>query len=907
MRAPARLPKSGLSTLVATLVTILPATAQPWDDAAHRLVNEKAATTLPEPLRSLFEGNAAVLRAHSVDPDIWKVYRTDEGPNHFLNLDAFDDLREGTVPASEAAHLRRHGDGAVRNGRLPWRIGEIDEDLVAAFRARDWTRVLEAAAVLGHYVADAHVPLHAILNHDGQESGQDGLHRRWEIDLYARFQRQIEPAVNPDGAEVVSDPVSFAFGVLQDSLEEAGATLAADRAAAGRHDYVETGADDRYDDAYYSRLFELEGERVVARLRAAAQATGTLWLSAWRKAGRPEIEASFRVAHVRGESRLVVALLEGAGARLVEAAAGRGALPHLEALRREGSVARLRPPFPARRAAAQATLWTGAWPDRHGVVGDGASRPSGSVLDTTPGDRSTGLASEPLWLTAAREGVPTVVVNVRQAWPAAPFLGEKRFGGDFGRHLIVLTADDSGIEGAVLTERDLQPRPPAAWTGEAGAEAREVDIPVGGTTVPGLLVDDPEDPVSGFDTLVLSGARDLSRAVTLKPFPAGRAPDPFVSVPITTPEGPAFVHFRLFALSPDGREILLWHSAGARTLASHEGVEAAARALQGLLNAGAHRLYLDGALGEPLWDGGDGRAEQRYLETVALAVRQHARLASLVLERMRWGLVVLALPFPDEPMEVWGGRLDPTRRDHDAALAVRLRPFLDQALRLVDDWVGEVARRNPSDAALAVLGDRGLGGVDTVVRPNVALEAAGLLATGEDGAVDLKSTKVVYAPANGAFLVVNGESRPGGVQPRRGDSLVRGAAIGAMREMRDPSTGEPVIAELLMPGQKGTPPGIGGRSGGYLYLRPAPGVRLSPETTGPAVEAVGPTADAFDPDEESAPALLVLTGRGVAGGRNLGDVSAVSLAPTLARLLGLHPPGQAQGRPVERALSSNSR
>jgi hypothetical protein len=905
---PATLPKNGWPVLLAAVLTTLPATARPWGDEAHRVVSERAATTLPEPLRSLFEGNAAVLRAHSVDPDLWKVYRPEEPPNHFMNLDAFDDLKAGAVPSSEAAHLKRHGEEAARHGRLPWRIGEIHDELVAAFRAGDWRRVLETAAVLGHYMADAHVPLHAIVNHDGQKSGQDGLHRRWEINLFSRFQRQIEPAVVPHGAELVSDPVTFAFGVLQGSLDEAPATLAADRAAAGKCDYVETAGDDRYGNGYYSRLFELEGDGLIERLSAAAQATGSLWLSAWRKAGRPELDTTFRVAHVRGESRLVVALLEGAGAPLVEAAAERGALPHLEALRWEGSVARLRPSFPARRAAAQATLWTGAWPERHGVVGDGASRPAGTVLETTPGERSTALVAEPLWVTAAREGVTTVVAGVRQAQPFTPFLEGRRFGGNFERHLILVGPGESGIAEDALTAADLSPRPTTAWTGgEPGPGAREVSIPVGTGTLPGLLFDDPEDPASGLDTLALSVERDLGRGLLLKPVPAGRGEDAFGSVRFDTLRGPAWVHFRLFVLSPDGREVLLWHSAGALALASRQGVEGAASDIEGLLDAGAHRLYRAGALGVPLWEGGDGRAEERYLETLRLVVRQRTRVASLVLDRTRWGLTILSLPLPAEPLLVWGGRLDPSRPGHDPALALRLRSFLDEALRGADAWVGELARRTPPDAALAVLGDRGLGAVDRVARPNVALETSGLLKTRDDGSIDLAQTKVVYAPANGGFLAVNVEDRPGGVQPRRGESLARGAAIGAMREMRDPSTGEPVIGELLMPGDRGAPPGIGGPSGGYLYLRPAPGVRLSPETTGPAVEAVGPEADAFDPDEPSARALLVLTGRGVAGGRSLGDVSAADVAPTLARLLGLPAPEQAQGRPLQRALSSDSR
>ncbi len=344
MRSPSRALPGRPVALALLALLVFPTGARPWGFDAHRLVNERATQSLPEPLRELFEGNAAYLRQHSIDPDVWKTSRDDEDPNHFLNLDAFADLADGTVPRSEREHLKRHGEQSTSQGRIPWRVGEVYDELVAAFRKRNVEAILERAAVLGHYVADAHVPLHAVVNYDGALSGQDGLHRRWETELFARYQRQLEPAVKPGAAAPVGDPVMFTFGVLRGSLERAERALESDRLAAGKRDYLETAEDDRFDHRYYSRLFELEGERMAVRLGEAAEAVGSLWLSAWQKAGRPKLDWSFRFPHVRGESRLVVAVLEGAGADLVEAAADRGALPHLDALRREGSVGRLLPP-----------------------------------------------------------------------------------------------------------------------------------------------------------------------------------------------------------------------------------------------------------------------------------------------------------------------------------------------------------------------------------------------------------------------------------------------------------------------------------------------------------------------------------------------------------------------------------
>jgi hypothetical protein len=80
---------------------------------------------------------------------------------------------------------------------------------------------------------------------------------------------------------------------------------------------------------------------------------------------------------------------------------------------------------------------------------------------------------------------------------------------------------------------------------------------------------------------------------------------------------------------------------------------------------------------------------------------------------------------------------------------------------------------------------------------------------------------------------------------------------------------------------------------------------LSPETAGPIVESVAPRGEAFDPSLKSAAGLVVLTGRGVARGRTLGEVAVVDLAPTFTTLLGVRPPAQAAGKPLPRALATN--
>ena len=47
--------------------------------------------------------------------------------------------------------------------------------------------MLFIAADIGHYIGDAHMPLHTSANHDGQMTDQKGIHSFWESYLPEHF------------------------------------------------------------------------------------------------------------------------------------------------------------------------------------------------------------------------------------------------------------------------------------------------------------------------------------------------------------------------------------------------------------------------------------------------------------------------------------------------------------------------------------------------------------------------------------------------------------------------------------------------------------------------------------------------------------------------------------------------
>ena len=56
-----------------------------------------------------------------------------------------------------------------------------------------------------------------------------------------------------------------------------------------------------------------------------------------------------------------------------------------------------------------------------------------------------------------------------------------------------------------------------------------------------------------------------------------------------------------------------------------------------------------------------------------------------------------------------------------------------------------------------------MGGIDAVVKPNVALREAGLLAQDAAGRIDLARTRAVYFTGNSGFVLINRADREGGV------------------------------------------------------------------------------------------------------------------------------------------------
>ncbi len=138
------------------------------------------------------------------------------------------------------------------------------------------------AALIGHYVADAHVPFHAVTNYDGQLTGQAGIHARFEDDLVVRYRARL--AIRPPALQPVASTRDFVFDTLLDSYDAADPVLQADRDA--------SRGSRAYDHRYYQAFFSRAGDLLQQRIGTAISAVASVIASEWERAGRPPIPVS---------------------------------------------------------------------------------------------------------------------------------------------------------------------------------------------------------------------------------------------------------------------------------------------------------------------------------------------------------------------------------------------------------------------------------------------------------------------------------------------------------------------------------------------------------------------------------------------------------------------------------------
>lgn len=272
-----------------------------WGTFGHEHIDRAAVFALPQPLQSFFYNHIDFITQESTVPDLRKYTLNDkaENPRHYIDLENFGSL--DSLPKTLEDVKKKYDDKFIQaNGILPWYIIDMMNKLTKAFKEKKKTEILFLASDLGHYIGDAHMPLHTSANHDGQMTNQKGIHALWESRLPELFGKEYNYYTGD--AKMIDDVEKETWKIIMSTHALVDSVLITDRElkkkftedkiyktdAAGKvikNKYGQAIFSDEYAKQFHQALKGM----VEKQMRASIAATANFWYTAWVNAGKPDL------------------------------------------------------------------------------------------------------------------------------------------------------------------------------------------------------------------------------------------------------------------------------------------------------------------------------------------------------------------------------------------------------------------------------------------------------------------------------------------------------------------------------------------------------------------------------------------------------------------------------------------
>lgn len=269
-----------------------------WGFYAHQKINYYAVFLLPPEMMLLYKPNIIFLSEHAVDPDKRRYAVPGEGPRHYIDIDQYGAYPYDALPRKWDDAVARFGEDSLeRHGIVPWHIQTMLYRLTDAFKTKNFPLIMKASAEIGHYISDAHVPLHACSNHNGQFTNQKGIHGFWESrvpELLA--EKEFDFFIGK--AEYIKNPGDFIWKRVLESAKAADSVLRFERelslqfrddkkyAFEERNGKLIRQYSSAFTKAYHTKLNGMT-ER---RMRQSVFAIASFWYTAWVNAGQPDLK-----------------------------------------------------------------------------------------------------------------------------------------------------------------------------------------------------------------------------------------------------------------------------------------------------------------------------------------------------------------------------------------------------------------------------------------------------------------------------------------------------------------------------------------------------------------------------------------------------------------------------------------
>ena len=283
-----------LTIITALIIPIILCTS--WGFFAHQRINQLAVYTLPNGMIGFYKKNIKYITEHAVDPDKRRYADTLEAPRHYLDVENYEKNID-SIPMKWDDALKKYGQKKLsENGIVPWQIQRSYYSLVKAFKTHDSLRILKISAELGHYIADAHVPLHTTNNHNGQLTNQVGIHAFWESRLPELFSTKYNYVVGR--AVYIENPLKEAWKIVKhthtlvDTVINFEAQLNASFPSDQKYSLSERNNTvlKQYSVEYSKTYHDKMNSMVERQMRSSIFQIGCFWFSAWVDAGQPVLK-----------------------------------------------------------------------------------------------------------------------------------------------------------------------------------------------------------------------------------------------------------------------------------------------------------------------------------------------------------------------------------------------------------------------------------------------------------------------------------------------------------------------------------------------------------------------------------------------------------------------------------------
>ena len=282
-----------------------------WGFYAHKEINHHAVFLLPPAMMIFYKPHIDFITEHAVDPDKRRYIIAAEGPRHYIDLNRYGTYPFDGLPREWEKAVEKYGEDTITaHGIVPWWIHTMQERLTKSFREKNYPAILKLSAEIAHYIADAHVPLHAHSNYNGQQTGQHGIHAFWESRI-----PELLAATEFDyligKAQYINNPQQFMWQRVLESAAAADTVLSTEKMLTQQFPADKKFAFEERNGVVirqYSSAFTIAYNRtlqgmVERRMRQSVFAIASFWYTAWINAGQPLLQPAANISFSEKDQR----------------------------------------------------------------------------------------------------------------------------------------------------------------------------------------------------------------------------------------------------------------------------------------------------------------------------------------------------------------------------------------------------------------------------------------------------------------------------------------------------------------------------------------------------------------------------------------------------------------------------